>query len=322
MPRPNHHRGPPPIATIDGEPPDQGQTPLLPNNPHARGLAIVAAGVFILSFDALFVRMAQTSAFNVVFWRGLFIFVALAAVLVSSGLRRVNFRPYATLATCAGVSGVGQVLFPLSVTHTETANTVVILTAAPFFAALFSRWFLKERIAPRTWIAIVILMLGIATIFSGSVSTDGRFGDAMALTAAITFGVNMTLLRARPELSRIAVTCCSGLVACLLCLPLAEPGGLPAASMGVLALSGLVQMPAAMVLVSIGTRFLPAPEVSLLLLVEALLAPVWVYLVFTEVPSTATVFGGTMILVTLLVHSWLGLRAQRPRREPPAAPRG
>lgn len=291
------------------------------DNPHARGLAIVTAGVVILSFDALLVRMAHTSAFNVVFWRGLFIFVALAAVLVASGLRRVNFRPVANLATCAGVAGVGLMLFPLSITHTETANTVVILTAAPFFAALFSRWFLKERIAPRTWIAIVIVMAGIVTIFWGSVSTDGRFGDAMALAAAITFGVNMTLLRARPELSRIAVTCLSGLVACLLCWPLVAPGALPAASMGVLALSGLLQMPAAMVLISVGTRFLPAPEVSLLLLVETLLAPVWVYLVFAEVPSRATVYGGSVILATLLVHSWLGLRAQRRRGRPAAATR-
>lgn len=281
------------------------------HNLHARGLAIVSLGVFILSFDAVLVRMAHTNAFNVVFWRGAFMFVSLALVLLASGWRRLSLKPVGGLVACAAVAGGGLLLFPLSVTHTQTANTVVILTSAPFFAALFSRWFLKERIARRTWVAILVVMGGLATIFAGSVSVSGRFGDLMALAAAANFGISMTMLRAMPTLSRIAVTCLSGLVACLLCLPMASPGLLPATSMGVLALSGLLQMPAAMVLINIGTRFLPAAEVSLLLLVETLLAPVWVYLVFTEVPGQATVAGGTVILVTLLVHSWLGLRAHR-----------
>ncbi|KAA3632669.1 MAG: DMT family transporter [Proteobacteria bacterium] len=270
---------------------------------------IVALGVFILSFDALLVRLAGTSAFNVVFWRGLFTFTSLALLLVLGGAAaRLTLRPIWGLSLAGLVAGAGLVLFPLSITHTETANTVVILTAAPFFAALFSRLFLKERIAARTWIAILVVAIGIATIFSGSLSTDGRFGDVIALIAAINFGINMTILRAMPGISRIAVTCLSGIVACLICAPFATPLGLPTESLGWLALSGLLQMPAAMVLISIGTRFLPAPEVSLLLLIETLLAPVWVYLVFTEAPSEATIYGGAMILITLFVHSWLGLR--------------
>ncbi len=283
---------------------------MLSKNLHARGLVIVTVGVVILSFDALLVRMAATSAFNVVFWRGLFIFLSVGTILLAGGLGRVNAQPFSSLAVTALVAGLGLVLFPVSVTHTQTANTVVILTSTPLFAAMFSRWFLKEDIPRRTWIATIIVLAGIAAIFSGSISTEGRFGDAMALAAAVNFGINMTLLRARPELSRLAVTCLGGLVACLLCVPLSEPFGLPAASMSVLALTGLVQMPAAMVLITIGTRFLPAAEVSLLLLIETLLAPVWVYLVFAEAPSRTTVYGGTAILVTLLAHSWLGLRAQ------------
>jgi drug/metabolite transporter (DMT)-like permease len=281
-----------------------------PPSLHARGLAIVTLGVLILSFDALLVRLAGTTAINVVFWRGLFIFLALLALLFIGGAGRVNLRPLAGLAANALIAGVGLVLFPVSIMNTHTANTVVILTSSPFFAALFSRLFLKERIAARTWLAIVVVVVGIGAIFAGSVSSAGRLGDAVALLAAINFGINMTLLRAMPQLSRIAVTCLSGLTAFLICLPFATPFGLPAASMGYLALTGLVQMPAAMVLISIGTRFLPAPEVSLLLLVETLLAPIWVYLVFFERPAPATIYGGSVILATLLVHSWLGLRAQ------------
>jgi drug/metabolite transporter (DMT)-like permease len=283
-------------------------------NLHLRGLLIVSAGVFILSFDAVLVRLANTGAENVVFWRGLFMFLALALLLGVGRRNRPNLKPLPWLLANACVAGVGLVLFPLSVTHTDTANTVVILTSSPFFAALFSRVFLKERIALRTWVAISVVIAGIATIFSSAVSGGRLFGDAMALLAAINFGINMTMLRAMPGMSRIAVTCLSGLVACLLCAPFAAPLDLPASSMGFLAFSGLLQMPAAMVLVFIGTRFLPAPEVSLLLLVETLLAPIWVWLVFYERPSEATVLGGSAILLTLVVHSWLSMRSHSSRR--------
>jgi drug/metabolite transporter (DMT)-like permease len=76
----------------------------------------------------------------------------------------------------------------------------------------------------------------------------------------------------------------------------------------VLALSGLAQMPVAMVLVSVGTRFLPPPEVTLLLLIETLLGPIWVWQAVGEVPGRATLLGGSLILVTLIIHSYLSLR--------------
>lgn len=276
---------------------------------------IVTLGVFILSFDALLVRLGDTTAVNVVFWRGLFTFLALGLLLLVGGTgRRLGIRPLGGLLLCGSIAGVGLVLFPMSVTHTHTANTVVILTCAPFFAAILSRVFLKERIAIRTWIAITVVVVGVGVIFAGSVSSTHRFGDAMALLAALNFGINMTILRAMPGLSRIAVVCLGGLVACLICAPFAAPFEISTAGMSYIALSGLVQMPAALVLVSIGTRFLPAPEVSLLLLVETLLAPIWVWMVFTEQPSTATLYGGAMILTTLLIHSWIGLRKHHDRQ--------
>ncbi len=281
---------------------------------HVRGLAIVTAGVFILSFDALLVRLAGATPADFGFWRGMFICMSLLTLLVAGGLGRVNVRPVGGYLLAGTVAGIGLVLFPFSIMNTHTANTVVILTSAPFFAAIFSRVFLAEPIARRTWVAIGIVMVGLAVIFAGSVSTTGRLGDALALAAAITFGVNMTLLRSMRELSRTAVTCLSGLVACLLCAPFADPLTLSTATMGYIAVAGLVQMPAAMVMISVGTRFLPAPEVSLLILIETLLAPIWVYLVFAERPTATTVYAGTVILVTLLIHSWLGLRAERAQR--------
>jgi drug/metabolite transporter (DMT)-like permease len=98
----------------------------------------------------------------------------------------------------------------------------------------------------------------------------------------------------------------------LVAFPMAQPFGLPWQSYAVLAVMGMVQMPVALVLMAVGTRYLPAPEVSLYLLVEAVLAPVWVWLAVGEAPPWATFLGGAVIIATLAIHSWLSLMtAQR-----------
>src|SRR5690606_4431358 len=116
-------------------------------NLHVRGLAIVTAGVFILSFDALLVRLAGATPADFGFWRGMLICVSLLTLLVAGGLGRVNVRPVGGYLLAGTVAGIGLVLFPFSIMNTHTANTVVILTSAPFFAAIFSRVFLAEPIA-------------------------------------------------------------------------------------------------------------------------------------------------------------------------------
>lgn len=281
---------------------------------HLKGTAIVAVGVAVLSFDALLVRLSETSAWNVVFWRGLMMAASLLVYLIARnpGAWLADFRRGGkALFIAAAMMGVGLLLFPLSVMHTVVANTVVILATAPFFAALFTWMFLGERVPRRTWIAIGVVVIGTAAVFSGGVRGGGTFGDLMALAAAAMFGANMTWLRRYREIPRIPVVCLCGLLSAVLAFPMASLSSVDAEGFGVLAVSGFVQMPIAMILVTVGTRYLPAAEVSLLLLVETVLGPVWVAIVLGEIPSDATYVGGAIVVATLTLHSWIGLRVAR-----------
>src|SRR5690554_5936360 len=110
----------------------------------ARGLLTAGIGVFVLSFDSLLVRLAQTNAWNIVFWRGLFIALSLG-LLSLYGRRCVSLKGRLAPAVAASLmSGLGASLFVLGVMHTKVANAVVILSAAPLFAAIFTRLFLQE----------------------------------------------------------------------------------------------------------------------------------------------------------------------------------
>jgi drug/metabolite transporter (DMT)-like permease len=274
-----------------------------------RGIIVVVIGVLLISFDVLLVRLAGVDGWNISFWRGLFMALALAPFCVISLLRSErlfeNKKGVLLAALMMALSSLGLVL---AFTLTKAANAVVILSAAPLFAALFSRWFLQERCPPRTWLAIFVCMAGVVWVMWGSIGGGDLIGDLLALVATVFVGAYFTVFRRYPELSRSAVIVSGGLMLALMALPLATPFILPVESYGWLALSGLIQMPIALLLITVGTRFLPATEVSLFLLLETILAPIWVWMVFGELPPEATLAGGILILVTLVLHTIVGFR--------------
>jgi drug/metabolite transporter (DMT)-like permease len=278
---------------------------------HLYGTFIVTIGVLVLSFDALLIRLAHTNSWNVAFWRGAFMVVSLGLLLAvrqpASAVANFNANQRVSIIS-ACLTSLGSLLFVLSVNHTRVANTVVILSVSPLFAALFTHLFLHEVVSLRTWAAIGVTLVGVAIVVSGSLESTNWLGDLFALLAACNLGGNFTLLRRYPQPSRIVIIGLSGIFIALIALPFAAPLGLSWQSYGVLAVMGLLQIPLALILIAVGTRYLPAPEVSLLLLVETVLGPIWVWLALGEQPAVTTFVGGVLIIATLAVHSWLGLQ--------------
>ncbi len=202
----------------------------------------------------------------------------------------------------------------MAVMHTRVANVVVILSTAPLFAAILTRLFLQERVAARTWMAIGLAMLGLVIVFAGSLTGDGLVGDIYALGAAMAVGANLTLLRHFPTLDRLPLIAGGGVLTALVAWPMATPLALGTQSYAVLAIMGLIQMPLATALINNATRYLPSAEVALFYLVEAILGTLWVWWLLGENPPGATLYGGLLTLVTLLVNAWLGLRKSRALR--------
>lgn len=281
---------------------------------HRRGTLLAATGVTVLSVDALLIRLAAAPAPEVAFWRGLLIALSLTLVF------RVRRRRWTWTALMQGgwaaaalMFGFGlmQLCFVGAISNTRVANAVVILTAAPLFAAVFSGFFLREWVPLRTWLAIGVALTGIVVVFGGSVGLGHWLGDLIALGGAVVIGANYTILRRTPNLSRLAAVAGGGMVCALLVAPFAAPLDLGARSMAVLGLMGLVQMPLALVLMTEATRYLPAAEASLFFIVEAILGTFWVWLILSEQPPPLTLVGGTVVIATLVVHSWAAMRKGR-----------
>ncbi|UTW10512.1 DMT family transporter [Marinobacterium rhizophilum] len=292
-------------STTTGVPPG-------PYDNHAKGMLIAACGVLVLSFDALLIRLADSSSYNVTFWRGAF--TCLATGLLCLYWRKRQRWPTTPALWLGGIAiaslyGVNTWLFVYSISHTNTANTVVILASSPLFAALFSRLLLGERVLQRTLVAIAVSVLGVLVVFAGSESAASQWlGDIAALVLAASMGMMFTLLRRFQALPRLPIIAMAGAIAALISWPLATPLTLAPASYGWLALMGLIQIPLATILIMTAPRYLPSTEVSLFLLLETVLGPIWVWLLLGETTSIHTLVGGTAILGAISVNTWLALR--------------
>lgn len=281
---------------------------------HRRGTLLAFVGVVVLSFDALLVRLAHTGPAEVMFWRGAFIALSMtiALRLLRGRWSWTAVRDGGRLAVVLIVAmGMMQALFVVAIMTTRVANVVVILAAAPLFAAGLSGLFLREWVAPRTWIAIVLTVLGIVIVFGGSVGGGHWLGDALALLGALVVGANFTLLRYLPGVGRLGLVAGGGLTVCLLSLPFAAPFAVSLHTITVLAVMGLLQMPLALVMMTEATRYLPSAEVTLFFTLEAILGSFWVWALLGEEPPGMTLIGGTVVLATIAVHSWIGLRRER-----------
>jgi drug/metabolite transporter (DMT)-like permease len=285
-------------------------------SPHLRGLAITATGVLVITPDSLLVRLIETDVWSLLFYRGLFVALALAVFFaIRFGREMPSFtRAVGLVGVLAGcLSAVSNILFVFSVTLTTAANTLVIVSAAPLFAAVFSHVFLKEAIAPLTWLAVLVVFTGIAAIFSGNFGGGSLIGDLCAIGAACFFAGHLTALRYKKGTNMVPVVALAGLLTALVAFPFAAPLSISSRDLALLAVMGFVMLPVAFGLITLGPRLIPAPEVGLLVLVEAILGPYWVWLVVSEVPAVQTVLGGILILGTLLVYTAYMLRRETVR---------
>jgi drug/metabolite transporter (DMT)-like permease len=283
---------------------------------HAKGLLITAAGVLIISPDGLLTRLIETDHWTMIFWRALLVSFGMWLMVSLINPNRV-WQRYLTvrgpgLLMVASYS-LGTVSFVYAITHTSVANTLIILSSTPLFAALIGRVLLQEPIQLRTLLAITLVAIGIAAIASGSASSGDAalLGDLAAILGSFFLACGFSLVRRFPQISVLSAISCSGLMTALLVLPLASPLAITPADFGYLLLMGLYVVPVGTALMYLGPRYIPAAEVGLLLLLESILGPIWVWLVFAENPGVHTLVGGAIILSTLTLNTIWALKFQR-----------
>lgn len=280
---------------------------------HTRGALMALVGIFVLSPDALILRLVDTDQWSLIFWRGSVSAITLLVCFAMIYRRNVfiYLRAIGTYGLLGGfIFAASSILFVTSIVLTSVANTLVIISAAPLITAILSRIFLHEPIPTRTWAAIFATFVGITTIFGGSLGGGTLTGDLCAMGTALCLAGHLTIVRRARTVNMVPTVALGGLIAALLVLPLATPTSIDAQGLLWILLLGVVILPISTALIVLATRFISAPEVSLIMLLEAILGPLWVWAVLSEIPSIQTFIGGIIVLSTLSLHSIASLRTK------------
>jgi drug/metabolite transporter (DMT)-like permease len=284
----------------------------------AKGNLLALIGILVVSPDVLLIRLMDLDHWTIAFWRGVLTTIGMCAIVaVTARMQKTRLRTLFVSVGLAGVLvcvlvGVNNLLFVVSVTHTHAADTLVILTSTPLFAAAFSRIFLKDRIPPETWAASIVALGAIALVFSGSLSTGGAGGDLAALSAALLLATVLTIIRRCRARSMLPALVGSGAISALAVAALADLSAVTGPDASLLVINGLVIIPLSLALLMVAPRYIRAPDVALIFLLETVLGPLWVWVALGEVPPTTTIIGGGVLVVTLALHSWYQSVSSRP----------
>ena len=275
------------------------------------GVAVAFAGAMLLSFDTLLLRGIDGHFLTVAFWRGLL--MGLSAIVFMLLLRRREHPAFGPIRTpgglaVAGLYGLASVFFVLSVTFTSVANMLVIIATAPLWAALASHLFLREAIAASTRVAIACGTAGAGVVVLPDLGAGHLLGDAFSLATALCMAGAFTMSRRVREPLGLAPSLGGGMSALVLAPFVPEIGFETLGQAILMALEGAVLMPVALGLIALAPRYLPAPQVGLFLLLEAVLGPLWVWLFIGETPTANAVLGGVIVVSAIVVHTLFCLR--------------
>ena len=278
-------------------------------------IPVVLIAGLIWSFGPLVVRYMNDPnlvPWQYIFARGLTIFLVLNLYLFFDEGKNF-YKNYLKIGISGliGGSGLGiaMITFIYSITNTSTAITLLCLAAMPFFTALLGFLFLKEKISLNVWIAILIATIGIIIIALGNKEKSSLLGLIFGMASSIGFSIFSVTLRWRKETPKFTTVAFAGffcfIVAGIIILSSNMKFMSTSYNEALFSIHGtLVCM--GLILYSIGSKAIPAAELTLLSLTEVIGGIFWVWLPFlgiNEIPSTNTIIGGFFLFMSIIYYS-------------------
>jgi drug/metabolite transporter (DMT)-like permease len=280
---------------------------------YRRGVTyIIFAGVF-LSLGGLFIRSLDfADPWTVLFYRSLTFSASVALFMYfRDGAKFTQrFRQIQPLELIVSLSlSVGFIMYVLSIFTTSVANTVLILSTGPVFAALLGWLFLRERVNYATWFAMMLAFSGVAIMVSGGIASGEWLGLLFAFVAVLAFAAMIVTLRCAPKgKDMMAPTALGGICAAILTLAFIPTFSISSHDLFLSMCLGSLQVGLGFILITLGSRTVPSAQVPLLGLAETALSPLWVWLFVNETPAHNTLLGGAVVLCAVAFQGYTGLR--------------
>ena len=282
-------------------------------NNQQKGIALAFFGVLIITPDSLFIRLVSTNSWDLIFYRGT---IPLFCLLI--GLLFFYKNKFLSTFYAIGLAGVLNAIiialmnisFIFSIENTNVANTLIMISLAPFTAAIMSSIFLKEHPKSRTWIAMILCFLCVLFIFYDSYEANRLFGDFFGFITAILVGASSVVIRYAKIVNFLPSLLLGKLFTSLIALFFVQSLFLEGIDLYLIIIMGIFLVTLPLTFLTLAPRYIPAHEVQLFFILETALGPLWVWLVINEEPTIKTILGGVLIILTIFVHTFIELKEQ------------
>ena len=282
---------------------------------YAFGVLLVLCGGACLSIAGILLRNLESAGgWQVLFYRSCAFFVTLFAILAARYRGKVfaAYRAVGWHGVLVGtVLGLGSIAYVFALLFTTVANAVFIIGASPLVAALVGWLWLRERLYASSVITMFVAFGGIGLMLADGFVAGRWLGNAMALLVVASFVAFLLLLRRQRGVDMLPATSVAGIVAALVAAVMAGSLSISGHDLTIALLLGSVQFCGGFMLITMATRYVPAAEVALFSLSEAVLAPIWVWLGVDEVPSALTLSGAAVVFAAVVGYCVVAIRRER-----------
>ena len=285
---------------------------------HLKGLLMTVFAVIILSPDSVLIRLVEDASpevdsWTVLFWRGLLYAVGVS-LLVFIKYRSKTIKEFQNIGKggllIGFFSGISTGTFVFAIVYTSIANALVIISTGPIMIAIVSWFLLKEKSSLITWASMIIVFIGIYIVMSGNFGGDKLVGDLFALATAIMMGFTFTLTRKYKTINMVPVNAIGGVIAAFIAFIMANKIAVPIEVFKyVLAMGTILSI--SFSLITIAPRYMPAAEVGMIMPLETVLGTLIAWYVINEEPTANAIIGGSIVIVTLFLHSWYSTNLAR-----------
>ena len=272
------------------------------------GYILLLFGGFCLSWGGFIIRsFEEASIWQILFLRSFFFLLALIAfLLVTYKKNTFNIIKESGLPGLLGgfVLSFSFVAFVVAMSNTTVANVVFIISTQTMFLAIFGYFYLKEKVSLIGLISILLAMSGIIIMVGDSISGGSLFGNMVALAIPINFAILVMIIRKNTKVDMVPAIFYSGIFSLIYGFFLAESFEFTKHDLWMGFLLGVPQLAVSFICITIGSRTVESATVGILMLMETLCAPLWVWLFLNEIPPISVFIGGAVIISAIILKSF------------------
>jgi len=225
-------------------------------------------------------------------------------------LKKALKTSFPFLIICSTFMAVSNIFFITAVKTTTVANVVIIFSTSALFSALIGYVIYKEKVNKNIFYASFFMFIGLFIIFNDKLEIGSVKGNIFALLCTLLFSVSFVLLSKYKDMNSVVLTAFSGAILSIIAYFFCDELAIDFKTLMIVMIMGLLISPISRVLLGNGAKYINASEVSLLMLIETIMAPIWVWIFLDEVPSSYTFIGGSIIVITLIINSLYTLKRE------------